>query len=204
MSDNDPPTDTDDGSTGGLTGLFGRDTEVEPDRPPGAPPVELPPPNVKTSGTIPGSTQWHLWRNHKKRRKYAKNGYVQWYLIGDSYPRPKFIKPERKGGGIREYEHDDMTYLFPEQAMLPSEREGMWTVVHMEGFSDPININDGLQPAIHADELDEYLDLRVTSTAPGWLDGLDLEPADLLKYGIIAIIGYAILRGFLTSGGLPF
>lgn len=158
--------------------------------------VEHRPPSVDTSFW----RQW--WRTRrwlKKREKLIGDGYVQWYLIGDAVSQPKFVKPKRKGGGIPELEHNGETYLFPRAALVPSE-DGMWTCVHREGEADPINIRDPARLSIPSDELKEYLDLRVSSSAPGLLDGLGLDAGDLVKIAIAGIIAYAIFQQVVGGG----
>jgi len=159
--------------------------------------VELRPPSVDTSFW----RQW--WRTRrwlKKREKLIGDGYVQWYLIGDAVGQPKFVKPKRKGGGIPELDHDGETYLFPRQALVPSE-DGMWVCIHREGEADPINIRDPARLSLPSDELKEYLDLRVSSSAPGLLDGLGIDSGDLIKIGIALIIGFAVFQQ-MSGGGL--
>ena len=155
------------------------------------------PPSVKTR------TWRQIWRTRrwlKKRQKLIGDGYVQWYLIGDAVPHPKFVKPKRKGGGIPELEHNGETYLFPRDALVASE-EGGWVCMHREGEADPINIADPARLSIPADELKEYLDLRVSSSAPGLLDGLGIDSGDLIKIAIAGIIAFAAFQQ-MTGGGL--
>ena len=159
--------------------------------------VDHRPPSVKTR------TWRQIWRTRrwlKKRQKLIGDGYVQWYLIGDAVPHPKFVKPKRKGGGIPELEHNGETYLFPRDALVASE-EGGWVCMHREGEADPINIADPARLSIPADELKEYLDLRVSSSAPGLLDGLGIDSGDLIKIAIAGIIAFAAFQQ-MTGGGL--
>lgn len=159
--------------------------------------VEHRPPSVNTSFW----RQW--WRTRrwlKKREKLIGDGYVQWYLIGDAVSQPKFVKPTRKGGGIPELDHDGETYLFPRKALVPSE-DGMWTCIHREGEADPINIREPVRLSLPADELKEYLDLRVSSSAPGLLDGLGIDTGDLIKIAIAGIIAFAAFQQ-MSGGGL--
>ncbi len=158
--------------------------------------VEMRPPSMDTGGFR------QLYRTRKwlkKRQKLIGDGYVQWYLIGDAVNHPRFIKPDRKGGGIPEYEHDGETYLFPRDALVPSE-DGMWTCIHRVGEADPINIRDPARYAIKADELKEYLDLRVSSSAPGLLDGLGIDAGDAVKIMIALIIAYAVFQQVVGGG----
>lgn len=203
--------------SGGDSGLFGdvepKATDDQPRDPGGEPPedtdpdpewpddepqlVEHRPPSVKTR------TWRQIWRTRrwlKKRQKLIGDGYVQWYLIGDAVPHPTFVKPKRKGGGIPELDHDGETYLFPRDALVPSE-EGGWVCIHREGEADPINIRDPARLSIPSDELKEYLDLRVSSSAPGLLDGLGIGTGDLIKIAIAGLIAFAAFQQ-VSGGGL--
>jgi hypothetical protein len=142
------------------------------------------------------------WRWLKKQRKLAGKGYVQWYLIGDAWPRPKFIKPEDKGGGEFEYEHDGETYLFPKEAMLPTRTNGMWTVVHRKGESKPENLAEPDEFSVSAKQLNDYVTSRVTIDPPGWLSGLSTDPQTLMKYAIYGFIAFVLIQGAM-SGGFP-
>ena len=155
--------------------------------------VEIEPPRMDNGGRI--KQIWKTRRYLKKREKLLGDGYVQWILIEDTYPRPRFVKPKRFGAGIPEVEHDGERYLFPDQAMIPSD-DGMWTVVHRKGEADPLNINEPAENAIPADRLEQYLNLRVQTTPPGWLDALDLDASTLITLMIAAIIGFALLNNF--------
>lgn len=147
--------------------------------------VEVDPPRMNTK-------RWRQWirtkRWLKKREKLLGDGYIEWWLVGDTVER-QFIKPDQKGGGIPEKEVDGDTYLFPRSALVPSEG-GMWTCIHKRGEADPINLNDPAKESIPSDVLKEYLDLRVSATAPGILEGLGIDMGDLLKIGIGLIIAY--------------
>lgn len=153
--------------------------------------VELDPPRMDTGGKL--RQMWRTRRYLNKREKLIGDGYVQWFLIEDTFPRPKFVKPSRYGAGIAELEHDGERYLFPDQAMLPSD-DGMWTVVHRKGEADPMNIKEPSELAIPSDRLEEYLNLRVQTTPPGWLDAMDLDASTIITLGVAAIIGFAILN----------
>lgn len=185
--------------------VFGSETEIpEPDGPENSERghgvsgelVEMDPPRMDTGRM---RQLWRTRKHLKKREKLIGDGYVQWYLVGDAVNRPKFVKPSRKGGGIPELDHDGETYLFPRDALVPSA-DGMWTCVHREGEADPINIRDPAKLSLPADELKEYLDLRVSSSAPGLLDGLGLDSGDLIKLLIGGIIAYAVFQQFMGGG----
>jgi hypothetical protein len=162
-------------------------------------PVDLPPPEFDSRFGALGNA-WRQYRHHKKRKRYASAGYVKWYLIEDSWPKPRYIKPSHEGGGEMEYEHDDKVYLFPREAMLADKRTGTWTVVHREGELDPIALQEPEKYALDADAAKQWLDLRVTSTAPGWLEGLDLDTSDIMMYLIVGIIALAVGQQLLGGG----
>lgn len=137
--------------------------------------------------------QLYRTRKHlKNREKLIGDGYVEWVLVGDTVQR-KFIKPSREGGGVPEYEHGDSKYLFPRDALVPTD-DGMWTCVHREGEADPIPISDPAEHAIPSDVLKEYLDRSVSTSPPGLLDSLGLDSGDLLKFAIAGIIIFAVLQ----------
>lgn len=160
--------------------------------------VSLSPPNLKKSWLGLLAT----WRYLKKQRKLAGKGYVQWYLIGDAWPRPKFVKPEDNGGGEFEYEHDGETYLFPKEAMLPRKDNGMWTVVHHKGDAKPLDLAQPDEFSVSAKQLNNYVTSRVTIEPPGWLSGISTDPSTLVKYAIFAFIAFVLIQG-LMSGGMP-
>ena len=198
-AETEPTTETQNSEQPALPNGPGDPDDPESDEwtPPDKQIVELRPPRMDTK-------MWRqVWRTRKwlkKRQKLIGDGYVQWFLIGDSFNQARFVKPERKGGGIPELEVDGQTYLFPRDALVPSS-DGMWTCLHREGEADPINIRDPARLAIPADELKEYLDLRVSSSAPGLLDGLGLDTGDLIKIAVAGLIGYALFQQF-AGGGL--
>lgn len=164
--------------------------------------LELPAPELQTARFGWPQKLYRMHRQHKKRRKLANQGYVQWYLIDDTYPTPKFVKPEMKGGGIAEYELDGERYLFPKDAMVASEQQGLWTIVHKKGEADPVNLRDPTAYAIPADSLENYLDMRVNVDPPSWWDSFDLEPAEIFKWLLLGLVGFMILRSVLGGGGL--
>jgi len=140
------------------------------------------------------------WRHRKKRKRIAGHGYVQWYLIDDGWPRPKYVKPKRKGGGVREYEHDGEIYLFPREAFLNDSRTGAWTVVHRKGELDPINLQEPGKNALDADAAKEWAELKVTSSPPGLLEKLDIDSKDAMTYLIFGIIALAVGQQVLGGG----
>jgi hypothetical protein len=143
---------------------------------------------------------YRMHRAYKKERRLADKGYVKWFLVGSSWPEPKFVKPEQKGGGIPEYEHDGEIYAFPDRARLASRSSGMWTVIHKEGEFEPITLRDPTEDAIKADEVKEYLNKRITTDPPSWFDNFDLDPQDIIMYAVAAIIVLAVLQSVLGGG----
>lgn len=153
----------------------------------------------------PGILSSYL-RERKKRSALGK-GVVRWHLVGASFESPKYIKPKRKeGGNVPEVEYEGETYVFPEKAAVPSEEEGVPVVVHRVGEAEPISLRDSWEDAIDAGTLAQYLTLRVTSTKPttGLLDGLGLaggwDAMTVFRYGLLAIIGFAVLAETLGGG----
>ena len=140
------------------------------------------------------------YRERKKKRTLLSKGYVQWFLIKDGWPRPRFVKPKPKNGGIPEIEHNDQRYLFPPGSRMPTEEQGIWTYIHREGESEPVVMNDPFDLAIPSDVLNDYLTRRTTSSAPSWLSNLNLDPKRLLMLLIIGIIAYAFLTGMMNGG----
>lgn len=165
--------------------------------------VEMTPPNVRDERFGLMKTV----REKRKKQKMLDKGYVQWFLIDDSFPRPKFVKPKKDESGIPKVEQGDDTYLFPPHARLPSEEQGMWTYVHRQGEADPIDLRDPNDLAIPADVLSEYLTMAVTSKPPGLLGGLggfglgDMDSMDMLRYTVVGMVLLFIVMEF-TGGGI--
>jgi len=154
-----------------------------------------------SSGLFPTLSVISQWR---KRKKVAKKGYVQWYLVDGNWPEPRYVKPKRKGGGIRELEHKGHRYLFPESAMVPSALEGCWTVVHRTGEADPISLRQRdpyERPALPADTVNDYVTSKLASSPPSWFDKFDLDAKTIFRWGIILIIAYAVFMQ-VAGGGL--
>lgn len=162
-------------------------------------PVEILPPEYNSRFGALGNA-WKQYRHNKKQKRIAGSGRVQWYLIDDGWPRPKYVKPERKGGGVREYEHDGEMYLFPREAFLNDKTTGAWTVVHRKGELDPINLQEPRKNALDADAAKEWAELTVTSSAPGFLEGLDISASEAMTYLIFGIIALAVGQQFLGGG----
>jgi hypothetical protein len=159
--------------------------------------VDVPEPDLARPRFGVASELWAVWRDHKKKRRLGKKGYVRWQLVGETWEPARYIKPKKKAGGLGEYELDGETYLFPVEAMRPSPRYGMQTVIHKRGISDPINLSDPAEYAVPADVLKEYLTKRVTSTAPGLLDKLDVDTSDAIKIAIAVVIVAAAAQQYL-------
>lgn len=164
-------------------------------------PVEIRPPEYNSRLGALGNA-WRQYRHNKKRKKVASAGYVQWYLIDDSWPVPKYVKPKRKGGGIRELEYDGEMYLFPREAFLSDRRTGTWTVVHRKGELDPIALHEPGKNALDADAAKEWAELTVTSSAPGLFDNIDVSKSELMTYLIFGIIAIAIGQQLLGGGSI--
>lgn len=162
--------------------------------------VEIDPPDLSNATFGAPEELWKLRRERKKRRKLAKKGYVQWFLIENGFPEPKFVKPKQNGAGTPEKRKGGCRYLFPKAAALPSEQQGMWTYVHRKGEADPVNLRDSTAHSIPADVLDEYIQMKVTASAPSLLDRLDLDPKDIVMYAFAALILFAILQSVLGGG----
>jgi hypothetical protein len=145
---------------------------------------------------------WRMRRKMKKRRRFANNGYVQWYLIDDTFPSPKFVKPRTDGSGVPYVKHDGKRYLMPKEAMVASEEQGIWTIAHKANEADPINLRDPSANAIPADTLEEVATLMVTASAPGLLDKFDIDAQTAFQWLILGFIGFVILQSVL-GGGMP-
>jgi len=156
--------------------------------------VEHPRPNLQTATFGLLEEFVRFYRRRQKHRKLARKGYVKWILAGQTYSRPKFVRPQTKGGGIPEFEYDGTTYLFPRGAAAADEAAGMWTFVHKKGESDPVNLRDPLRTSIPGDTLKEYLTMRVSSDPPGWLDSLDVSPRKIVIVLMAAIVVFSLLR----------
>lgn len=161
--------------------------------------VSLPPPDLRRSTFGIVGEIFRTWRYLRKRRKLLNKGYVQWLLIDDAYPWPRFVKPKMKGRGVPELKYNDGRYLFPKEGAIPDASAGYWTVIHRVNEADPINLRDPDALAIPADELEEYLDKGLAIGPPSWLDKIDLTPQKVLMYGIGAIVAYAFLKGALLG-----
>jgi hypothetical protein len=167
------------------------------DDPPDADVVTLEEPSVRTATFGLPQALWWMYRTRKKREKLASRGYVQWYLFDGAFPNPKFVKPKFEGEGIREYKHDGKRYLFPRDAMLATQEQGMWTMIHRKGEADPVNLRDATQSSIPADALEDYLNMRATAQPPSFWDKFDMDASDAIKWLFVAFVAVALLQQFL-------
>lgn len=165
-------------------------------------PLVFPPPQLQDHrlGTL--GELWSIRKRRNKRKKMAKKGYVEWYLVNSTFPRARFIKPKLRGGGVPDYKHDGNRYVFPRNAAVPNEQSGMWTFIHREGEIDPINVRDSVEHAIAPDQLQEYLDTSLASSAPGFWSKFDFDVMTLLWYAIIGLVIVAIGDAVLSGGML--
>jgi hypothetical protein len=157
-------------------------------------PIQFEQPNISRE-TFP---TWKLRKQLKKRQKLLDEGYVEWYLIDDAFPRPTYVQPTNRDG-VPEVRHDGDRYLFPRAAALPNKATGMWTFVHRRGFSDPLNLRDADEHAIPADVLDEYLSMSVSSSPPSLFDKFDVDGQTLLYAGLALVLvlgaAYQVMGG---------
>ena len=161
--------------------------------------VHLDPPELKSRLGVFGKV-WKQYRHHKKLRRLAGKGYVRWYLVEDSFPAAKFVRPKMKGNGVRELKYDGGRYLFPREAFLASATTGMWTVVHKAGELDPIPLHEPSKNALSADQAQEWFTSTVSSSAPSLMDRLDIDKSDALTYMMLIIVVFALFQQFMGGG----
>ncbi|MCG1002866.1 MULTISPECIES: hypothetical protein [Halobacterium] len=135
--------------------------------------VELEP--IDTRSGIAGLLS--AWQRRRKEQRLAEKGYVKWIRIGSSVQSPEWVKPSYRGTGAGEYydREDEVTYLFPKEAMLPDSTTGAWVAMHRENEADPVNLRDPVMPAAPADRLQEIINLEAEAEQPGFLDQLDIS-----------------------------
>lgn len=198
----------------GILKLYQRQTEVPEDfefpkddevGEPGEgfePPRHMTAPEIRRTSSRLGllGDLWRMKRIRDKRKKYLGDGYVIWYLVGDTFPRPRFVKPTLEKGGIPEYELDGERYLFPRSAALPTEMEGFWAYIHQRGDADPVNLKEPKAHTLPADAVEEWTTMRPASSPPGWLSSFGFEPSTMMKVGLVVIIAYAAIRSAITNG----
>lgn len=152
--------------------------------------VELEP--VETRSGLVGLLK--TWRRRAKEKRLAKKGYVKWIRIGSSVQTPTWVKPSYRGTGAGEYydRSEDVTYLFPKDAMLPDQTTGAWVAMHRENEADPVNLRDPVMPAAPADRLQEIINLQAEADKPGLLEDLDISATQMAVIGIVvAFLVYA-------------
>lgn len=160
-------------------------------------PAKLPRPNISNSGLGYVGQLLKMRKHYLKEERLLGEGYVKWYLVDDGWPEPIYIQPEKTGAGEWEYRHDGKVYLFSQGAQLPDERQGMRTYIHKRGEMDPINLSDPVDVSISADTVDEFLQMKNATDPPGLLAGMNLDSQDIVRYGLIAVVGAAIIWGFI-------
>lgn len=190
----------------GISRYFGNRAEEDvedlvdaPDENPDKPgqTVELETPEIR-SGII------HLlkiWWHRTRAKKLAEKGYVKWYKLDATMKRPKWVKPRYDGTGEGEYydSADDVTYLFPKDAMVPDAQTGAWTAIHLRNEADPINLRDGLMPAVPADRLQELINLEAESEEPGFFDKHYISGTTL--FIIVTVILFLVYAATQVLGG---
>jgi hypothetical protein len=148
------------------------------------------------------SILWSLFKHHKRRKRKARKGYIKWFLVGSTWPAPRYVKPEPDDGGQPAVRVDGQRYLFPQDARTPSVKDGMWTVIHRKGEAEPIDprANEGnpLAGKLNAATLDSYARMAVTSTSPSLLAGYD--KSTLMRYGIFGLGAFLMMYHFLGPG----
>lgn len=145
--------------------------------------VEMDPPSVSRSVL----DVFRAWRHLSVQERMAKRGYVKWYRVGARFRRPQWIKPEKKDSGYREYYHkgDDVTYVFPEEAMVNDGRTSAYVAIHKVGEAEPINLrNPGWAP-LDGSALQRLFDIALSRNPSGGLGNLPLSPQQLKYLGII-------------------
>lgn len=172
------------------------EASADEDDEPGAT-VDLEPPEVRDG--FFGLLQ--MWRHRTKGAKLAKKGYVRWYKLDARMNRPQWVKPKFRGAGEGEYHDrgDDVTYLFPREAMLSDARTGAWVAMHRRNEADPINLRDPVMPSVPADRLQEIINLEAESEKPGFLSGLDLSMGQMTVAAVVVM--FLVYAGYYAMNG---
>lgn len=162
--------------------------------------VELPPPDVG---------RWFLdvfrvWLHVRKEARLAKRGYVKWYRVrGGRLRMPKWVKPEHKGGG--EYEYTDtsteITYIFPESAMVDDGVTGAPVAIHQEGEAEPIDLREPGWATMDGSALKKLIDMEIVRSPPGGLSNLPLTPQQLKIIGVGVLFVAIYLGQMVVFGG---
>lgn len=140
------------------------------------------------------------WRTHKAKRRKARKGYIQWYLIDGAWPEPRFVKPKQHAHGMPEYEHKGKTYFFPPGAAVPSAKEGMRTVIHHVDDAKPVNVTEPGKPAIDPASVKKYISMGAVTGPPGWLANLNWDTQTMMRVMLMVIIGGTLIWGVLNGG----
>lgn len=162
--------------------------------------VELPRPEISNARFGLLGQLWKMRQHYRKEEKLLSKGYVKWFLISDTWPEAKYVKPDAKGGGLYVHREDGEPYLFPQNAMIPDSRQGIRTVIHKRGEADPINLNEPSDVSIPTDVLDEYLTMSVTSSPPSFWDNLGWDTADLVRLAVGGSIAFAVVWAVVGGG----
>lgn len=143
-----------------------------------------------------------VWRHEQKGKRLARKGYVKWYKIGAKRQRPRWVKPDYEGAGVPEYydSDEDVTYVFPEEALVTDARTGAWVAEHRIGEAEPINLRDPAAPALDADRLEEVINLEAESDAPGFFDRLNIDQTTLMWILIFGAFGIFAAFRYMNGG----
>lgn len=140
-----------------------------------------------------GGLLYTAWRQRKQEAALRKKGYVRWYLVGAGWPRPKYVKPKLKNGGVREVEYKGDWYLFPDDALVPGEQTGLWTCIHRVGDAKPIDPRDPDHEPLDADTLADYATRRPAASKPSWWSKFDLGDISFVEASIGLTIIIAVV-----------
>jgi hypothetical protein len=143
--------------------------------------------------------------DRRDKQKALSKGFVRWHLVGSNFSEPMYVKPEPDEGNVPTLEYEGGRYMFPPDASVPAQEEGVPVVVHRMNEAEPINLADSWEESVSASALEEYLTLSVTSDPPeggsggllgsGMLAGMD--SMDIMRLGIIAIVVFFVLMEVL-------
>lgn len=133
------------------------------------------------------------WRHQSKAKRMARKGYIRWYKLGATLSKPKWIKPKTRGAGVPEYQDSDdgVTYLFPEDELVQDQATGAYTCIHKHNEPEPVPIKDPALPRIDGDRLEEIINLEAESDAPGFFDGLNIDPKTAMWAMIVLVLLFA-------------
>lgn len=161
--------------------------------------VNLDPPDVGRSIL----DVFKVWRHLSVQAKLAKRGYLKWYRVGARFHRPRWIKPEHKDSGQREYysRKDGTTYIFPEEALVTDGRTSAYVAIHKVGEAEPIDLRDPGWPTLNGSALQRLAEMTIARDPPGrfGLGGLLSDPR--MRYVGLAVVALGIW-GFMQFGGV--